>query len=221
MAKSKNPVNGVYGILADNVIRYIGSGRDIKNSRKSNNFSKMRKGKHNKKLQALWNEIDDESRFSFEVIEECLIRDCFTREKYYKNLHKDTVLNVNGINNTKKDIKTGLRAKRHKELCRETMSGQSNPNCKTDIDVIIQIKCCIRNGMKNGEIAELFGKRKDYIAQIRGNFKWSHVSIPVGYEFNLEQKIETVSTAMEAISEENVLYEVIIPQTQFVETVNV
>ena len=223
MAKSKNAVNGVYCFIINNEVVYVGSGHDIKNSRKSNHLSLLKNNEHgNWKLQQLYNEIGNHNVFKdgFTVLEECLVKNLKKRENYYKNLYKDTVLNINEIDTTKKkSIKTGLKAKRHKEMCRDLQSGENNPRCITPTDTIIKIKCCIRDGMTNGEIAKLFGKRKDYIAQIRGDFKWKSVSIPIGYGFQPEHKIELPLLQIEIIPQENILAEVIIPQETVVETV--
>lgn len=174
-------VNGVYGWVVDGVVRYVGSGKNVTDSRKSNHLAKLRKGTHTcPKLQELFDEVG-EGKFEFVVLEECLIRDLFERERYYRELYDSTVYNVNKVRNTCKSKRTGLKAKRHKELFSELMSGESNPNCQTDIEEILAIKLCIKNGMPNKEIARIFGKSPSYVSKIKIGYRWADVEIPEDY----------------------------------------
>ena len=157
-------------------MRYIGSGKDVLNSRKSNHWSRLRKNKHCKKLQTLWDEFGEDS-FEFVVLEECLIRECFEKEDKFMKEYKDTIVNTNGIRDTKKSKKTGLKAKVHKEHFKEMFSGELNPNCHTEIDVIIAIKTDIAAGLKNKDIVIKYGKSPAYISNIRVGNRWADVVI--------------------------------------------
>jgi hypothetical protein len=182
MAKAK--VVGIYGWVVDGVVRYIGHATDMYDSRKSNHLSKMRHGKHTKKMNKLWDEVGDESKFEFVKIEECLVHDLLVREKYYKDFYKDTICNTYDIKKTKKFFRTGLNSRKQKEKFSETMSGENNPNCRNEIETIIAIKYLLENtDMTNNKIAELYNQNKSLISMIRTKKRWKSVVVPVGYEY--------------------------------------
>lgn len=118
----------VYCWKVNEIVRYVGSGKDITDSRKSNHLARLRKGTHIKELQMDYDTYGEAS-FDFVILEECGVKECFEKEKIYSQLYQDTIYNKNEVKNTKKRIKTGLKAKRHKEKFSELMSGENNPNC--------------------------------------------------------------------------------------------
>ncbi len=225
MRKDKNKkVVGVYAWVVDNVLRYIGHSKDVYDSRKSNHLSKLRHGKHTKKMQKLWDEVNDESKWKFELIEECLVHDLLVRESYYKDLYQDTLCNTNNINKKKKSFRTGHKAKKQKEKFSELFSGTKNPNCQHEIEIVIAIKYLLENtNMRNREIARLFDVNDEYVSKIKIKLRWPKVEVPSDYIFDVDKfianKNEIASTAMETTSEENTFNTVIIPQNEFVETV--
>lgn len=179
----KKRIDGVYAWEVNGVIRYVGSGKNITDSRKSNHLARLRKGKHCKGLQALYNELG-ESVFQFIVLEECAVKDLYIKEKYYMELYKDTVLNKNKIVQTYKRKRTGLKAREHKSQFRNMFSSVNNPNCHTNIQVIINIKMAISQGCRNKDIAAKFGKSEQYISSIKNGRRWKNISInnvvPIG-----------------------------------------
>lgn len=179
----KKRIDGVYAWKVNGVIRYVGSGKNITDSRKSNHLARLRKGKHCKGLQALYNELG-ESTFEFIVLEECAVKDLYVREKYYMELYKDTVLNENKIRQIYKKKRTGLKAREHKSQFRSMFSSVNNPNCHTNIEVIINIKMAISQGYRNKDIAAKFEKSEQYISAIKNGRRWKNVSVnnivPIG-----------------------------------------
>lgn len=169
-------INGVYVLKFGGVVRYVGSGKDITDSRKSNHLARLRSCKHNKELKKYWDEFGEDG-FEFEVLEQCLRRECFERERYYKEIYKDTIVKSNRIKNTKKSIKTGLKAKRHREKFRELNSGINNPNCSTPVEVIIEIKKMLAEGISVKEIARITGKSEGYIYNIKNGYRWSSIKV--------------------------------------------
>lgn len=216
MRKTKKiKVVGIYAWVIGGVVKYIGHSKDMYNSRKSNHLSKLRHTKHTKKMQALWDEVGDESKWEFVKIEECLVHDLLVREKHWKNFHQDTICNTNNINKTKKSFRTGYKAIKQRETFSQMFSGTKNPNCHNEIETVIAIKYLLENtNIRGREIAKLFGVNDEYVSKIKLKIRWKDIEVPDGYEFQPEQKIETVSTAMESISEENIYPEFIIPQIQ-------
>jgi hypothetical protein len=131
-------------------------------------------------LQKLYDECGEDS-FQFVILKKCLVQDLLKWEKYFKDLHKETVFNINDIVKTKKKKRVGKKSKNHKQKFRELFSGENNPNCQNSIDTIIQIKVAIRNGMKNKDIALMFGKNDAYISKIKNGYRWADVEIPKDY----------------------------------------
>ena len=216
MAKVKaKKIIGIYGWEVYGIIRYVGHAHDIKNSRQHNHISKMRYGKHTKKMQAFWNEINDESAWKLVVLEECSVHDLLVRESYWKDLHKDTIKNTNKIKNLKKTFRTGLNSKRHKEQFRELFSGEKNPNYQEgNIDIVIAIKYLLEKGIKNKEICKIFDCNPEYVSRIKTKKRWKDVVVPEDYvftyELKLEQKNEIETAETISTSEENILCEGII-----------
>lgn len=169
-------INGVYVLKFGGVVRYVGSGKDITDSRKSNHLARLRSGNHNKELQKYWDEFG-ENEFEFEVLEQCPRKNCFERERYYKEIYKNTIVKSNKIKNTKKSIKTGLKAKRHRDKFRELNSGTNNPNCQTPTELIIKIKKMLAEGISVKEIAKITGKSESYIYNIKNGYRWSSVKL--------------------------------------------
>ena len=218
MRKDKaKKIVGIYAWLIDGEVKYIGHGHDIKGSRQGNHMSKMRQGKHSKKMNALWKEINDESNWELVIIEECSVHDLLIREQYWIDYYGGTknLYNTNNVNNTKKTFRTGHKAKKHKEQYSQMFSGIKNPNCQNEIETVIAIKYLLENtDMKGREIAKLFGQNDEYVSKIKLRLRWKDIEVPVGYEFKPEQKIETVSTAIETTSEGNIFHTDIIPQIE-------
>lgn len=222
MAKSKKKnVIGIYAWVVDGTVRYIGHAHDINDSRRHNHLSKMRHGKHTKKMQALWNEINDESKWELVTIEECLVHDLLVRESYWKDYYKDTIKNTNNIKKLKKTFRTGHNAKKQKEKFSELFSGTKNPNYQDNIDKVIAIKYLLKNtDMKGKDIARFFGVNDEYVSKIKRNIRWVNILVPEDYEFILEKEKELPLFAVEAIPEE-ILCNDIIPQNKQVEMVTV
>lgn len=83
---NKKVICGIYKItdIVTNKI-YVGSAKDIEERWKEHK-SLLRRNKHtNSHLQSAWN-LDGESNFVFEVIEECPETERFKREQYYLDL---------------------------------------------------------------------------------------------------------------------------------------
>jgi hypothetical protein len=170
-------LNGVYAWKVNGLIRYIGSGKQLIKSRKSNHLSRLREGMHCEGLQKLYDELGEES-FEFVIIEECRVKDLFEREKHYKDLYKDTIFNENDVVNFKKSIKTGLKAKRHKEKFSLIMSGENNPmNSKLSEGDVLLIKQMLKDGIRQGEIAEIFNISKSFVSSINTGKRWKYVNI--------------------------------------------
>lgn len=167
--------SGVYAIKIDEIIRYIGSSVNLE-SRKSNHLARLRKGNHNKKLQAYFNEFGENS-FKFVVILYCKKSKCFELEERYMEKYKDTIVNNNKIRTKHKKLKRGLKSVKHKEKFKNMFSGKNNPNCKYDMETIIEIKQMINMGLSNVEIGRKFGINANYIQAIRSGKRWSSVQI--------------------------------------------
>ncbi|AKA70158.1 NUMOD3 domain-containing DNA-binding protein [Clostridium scatologenes] len=181
MSKKKNMTNGVYAWIVseeeNELVRYVGSGKNIDYSRKSNHLANLRQNKHKcKELQELFNKYGEEN-FTFKVLEITLIRDTLIREQYYKEMYKDTVLNKNDVLNTKKNIRTGLKAKQFKEKMSELNRGENNPNCNTSEETIIDIKKDINIGLTNKELCKKYDKSDSYVSNLKYNKTWSHIEI--------------------------------------------
>lgn len=179
MSKKKNMTNGVYAWIVNEeenkLVRYVGSGKNIDYSRKSNHLANLRQNKHKcKELQELFNKYGEEN-FTFKVLEITLIRDTLIREQYYKEMYKDTVLNKNDVLNTKKNIRTGLKAKQFKEKMSKLNQGENNPNCNTSKETIIAIKKDISIGLTNKELCEKYDKSDSYLSSLKYNKIWSYL----------------------------------------------
>lgn len=222
MRKDKaKKIVGIYAWEVSGIIRYVGHGHDIKGSRLGNHLSKMRHGKHTKKMQAFWNEVNDENQWKLVILEECSVHDLLVRESYWKDLYKDTIKNTNNINKLKKTFRTGHNAKKQKEKFREMFSGENNPNCNTEKNIVIAIKYLLKyTNMKSKDIGKLVGKNDGYISKIKTNIRWKEIEIPADYEFVLEKENKIASTPTETIPEiENILHIISIPQDGLIQTV--
>lgn len=216
----KTKISGIYTIT--NVVNgrvYVGSAIDI-NKRWSTHKSNLKNNKRNNKyLQEDYNNqsVND---FVYEIVEECLQRDLLVKEKKWKDFFGDKVYNINGIHKKKKKIRRGKEAKNFKKNCHDTFSGDKNPNCQEEIDIIIQIKIAIRDGLKNKDIAKMFNKRGPYISQIKTGYRWSDIEIPTDYELFAykENRLETVGAVSSPEDKDNVIFNSSIPQNQSLET---
>lgn len=166
---------GAYGIKVNGELKYVGSADDcIK--RKSCHLANLRKNKHkNRSLQADYN-LQGESAFSFEILEECLIKDLFLVEIKYMELYPD-IFNKRTIKNTEKNIRRGREAANYKQKRSEVTSGENNGHCQTTIEQIKEIKRLIVSGLKNKDIAELTDKSPTYISRIRTGDRWKSVEV--------------------------------------------
>lgn len=170
-------INGVYAWEVNGIVRYVGSGHNITDSRKSNHLANLRHGKHsNRALQEAFDKFGEDA-FKFVVLEECAVRDLYTREKYYMDQYQDTIFNVVGINNTKKQKRTGKKAVSHKTKFKDMFSNVNNPNCQTKLETIIAIKRDIAAGLSNREIGIKYGKSSAYISRIRVGDRWNSITI--------------------------------------------
>lgn len=167
--------SGIYCLIINNIIRYIGSASDLE-SRKSNHSSNLRHNKHvNKKLQELFN-IYGEDSFTFKVLEYCKKSDLYIREDYYKKLYNDTICNENNINDTKKKIRRGIVSQRYKENFRNIMSGECNPNCtKLNTEKVYELLDMLEAGIKRSIIAKKFNIAEHYISSIVTKKRWAVV----------------------------------------------
>lgn len=137
-------ISGVYCIKdSKGVVVYVGSANDM-HKRISVHKSNLRNNKHrNKKLQELYN---NKVEFTYEVLEECLKRDLFIKEKHYMEVYADTIVNENKIKNTTKKVRRGKEAKNYKAKMSVKNSGENNPSCKINREIAANIKWLYANG---------------------------------------------------------------------------
>lgn len=166
---------GVYAILIDDVVRYIGSGG--LESRKSNHLSRLRKCIHNKDLQKLFNEYGEE-KFKFYVLDYCSEDMCFKLERLHKMIHSDTTVKGNEIRNTVKKIRTGQAEIQHKQKFKELFQGEKNPNnTKLSVDDVREIRKLLKDGQKTQkEIANEYGVSETHVNNIWLGKRWASVS---------------------------------------------
>lgn len=180
---------GVYIIKIEGIVRYVGSGE--LESRYSNHKSRLKNNKHGKKLQKLYDEAGGLEVFEFEVLKYCNKSDTYILEQEYMQLYKDTIVNKKGINSTKKQIRRGKSASKHKEKFRELFQGENNPNAKLSIEDVIVIKTYMRDKVyTDREIAKMFNISISHVNSIRNGLKWASVNIE-----NIKEK--EVSTAID------------------------
>lgn len=166
--------SGVYAVLLDGVIRYIGSGSSLE-SRKSNHLARFRNGTHSKKLQAEFDRVG-EDKFEFYVLDLCDRESLYILEDLHMKIHEDTILNKSVIRNTNKNIRTDAEQKAISKKFSEMMSGQNNPSAKItekEAKEIIEMK---KDKIKHDEIAKLFGISVGHVSKI-GKSKWSHLAV--------------------------------------------
>ncbi|AOY76903.1 GIY-YIG nuclease family protein [Clostridium formicaceticum] len=172
-------VSGVYAIVVkengEKVVRYVGSGSNLE-SRKSNHWSRLRKGTHIKQLQELYDKLG-EDKFDLFILDTCNKSSLLELERLHKKIHEDTIWNINEIRDTKKKVRRGLEAVKHREMCRELFSGSKNPNANIDETMAGEILWYKQNtDMKHREIAELYeGVSVNIVSRI-GRDRWLHVT---------------------------------------------
>jgi len=176
---------GVYALIdrVNNEFKYVGSG-DLE-SRESNHISLLRHGKHkNKGIQSLFNSID-ERNLQFEIIEYCDETDSLKKEKYYKKLLKDTVLNIREIHKTEKKIRTPEEKELHRQKWSEMFSGEKNPNCVKLSRVLAGEILWIKQNtnLKHKEIAEMYDVSTSMVSRI-GVRRWKDVLPVVPFTYN-------------------------------------
>jgi len=185
MKRIKNLIDksGIYALVFEEnhteVIRYVGSTGDLE-SRKSNHLSNLRNQKHNlNRLQSLFNEVGEE-KFKFVVLEYCNKSSLPEREKYYKQLHIDTIFNINNIVKIKKKIRRGKESSNLKNMFSDLMSGEKNPNSKLSENEAGQILWLKENTkMKLKDIAEKYKVSLSSVGNI-GVRRWIGVKpVPV------------------------------------------
>ncbi|WIV10530.1 GIY-YIG nuclease family protein [Proteiniborus sp. MB09-C3] len=161
---------GIYAILINDVIRYIGSSVNLE-SRKSNHLARLRKGTHHKELQKLFDKYGEES-FKFYVLDYCNKSSCYELEKLHMMIHADTIVNENKVRDTKKKVRRGLESKNHKDKFSKLMSGENNPNAKISEKIASEILWMKQNtDMKQIEIVEKYGVTIGIVSRI-GRDRW-------------------------------------------------
>lgn len=164
---------GVYAILINGIIRYIGSGG--LESRKSNHLSRLRKGTHNAELVKLFNEFGEES-FDFYVLDYCNKSSCFELERLYKKIHEDTIVKGNEIRTTKKKVRRGKEASNHKKKFSELNTGVKNPNAQLSDQDVKEILFLKSENVSRNFIADKYGISAGHVYNI-GKYKWLHIDI--------------------------------------------
>lgn len=188
--------SGVYAIIINAIIRYIGSTGSSLESRKSYHLAKLRKGQHpNKELQELFN-LFGEERFEFVVLEYCKKSDTYVREQYYMEQHEDTIVNKNKIKDTHKYLRRGKKSVEHRANFSEINSGELNPHCtKLSEEKIFNILDMVQAGIDKKEIATRFNINTGYIGRI-GKDRWINT-----YQ---EWKSERVATSANVTTQNSV-----------------
>lgn len=164
---------GIYYIENNNkIFIYVGSSKECNDSySRHKHFLEKDKYKNTNKrqMQKIFNEED----LYFTILEECSEEDRLQIETKYINLYKDTIVNKEQHG----------KSRRSKPTIEETLKrrraniGTRNPNCKYDIEIIMEIKEMINMGLSNTEISKKTGINRNYISQIRTGQKWSCVNI--------------------------------------------
>ncbi|QDY18254.1 GIY-YIG nuclease family protein [Clostridium botulinum] len=166
---------GIYGIKTSKaVVKYVGGAKECNDaySRHKSNLINGEYAETNKnELQLLFN--TEQEDLIFYVIKECNKEDLDFMETKYINLYKDTIVNKDEHGKRRKSKPT----KEETERRRRANIGTRNPNCKYDIETIIEIKQMIDIGLNNTEISKKTGINRNYISQIRTGQKWSSVNI--------------------------------------------
>lgn len=158
---------GVYAIIINNIIRYVGSTFYSLESRKSNHLANLRKNKHhNHNLQTEFNKYG-ESKTQFKVIEYYDGHDrleLLGKEKHWIDYYKSTIFN-------KAEVTDFCIHDRHIG----DFKGTNNPNNDTNIETVVLIKLLIVEGLRNTDIADITGKTQSYISLIRTGKRWKHL----------------------------------------------
>lgn len=159
---------GVYAIILDGVIRYIGSG-GLK-SRKSNHLAKLRHGKHTEKLQKEFDRVGEDN-FEFFVLDTCNQASLYVLEDLHMKIHKDTIYNTDRVVTYTKQIRTPEQQEVLREKFSKAMTGTKNPNSKLTEQDVETIKAMKLSKIPHKKIAELFDVSVGHIGNI-GCSKW-------------------------------------------------
>ena len=188
-------VTGVYQIknLA-NGKRYIGSSASQKGvgGRWIIHKSLLNRNIHpNKKLQNAWNKYGEDS-FVCEILEVCDRSQCLNREQYYLNARlagekfvelgynisrsAHSTLGYQHSDLSKAKMSKNRRGIQHKKKTRELFSqqrrGDQNGNSKLSWDQVNLIRTMIEDGMRQVDIAVIFGVQRQAIWKIAHNLTW-------------------------------------------------
>lgn len=173
--KSKNSIigkPGVYALTIDGIVRYVGStGSDLE-SRKSNHLANLRNNKHkNIALQESFNK-SGESSYQFVVLDFCPKSLTLKLEDYHKMIHRETIFNQNGINNTVKKLRRGRGAAQIKKKLSELNSGEGNPMARLSRDQAGEVLWLREyTSMNSIEIAERYKISVSHVNRI-GKRRW-------------------------------------------------
>ncbi|EPY2275471.1 GIY-YIG nuclease family protein [Clostridium sporogenes] len=179
---------GVYGFIDDTgKVLYVGSG--MMNDRKQNHEYHLKKGNYKYNNKNILQEEYEKNNLIFKVLHFSINNSTYVNgtnkerqeiqkslevlEQFYYNLYKDTCCNEKGKirkYSTSPTLETTYKRKKINE-------GIKNPNCKYDIETIIEIKEMINMGLSDTEISIKTSINRNYISQIRTRRKWSSVNI--------------------------------------------
>ncbi|CAK7084296.1 GIY-YIG nuclease family protein [Tissierella sp.] len=165
--------SGVYAILINDVIRYIGSSASDLESRQSNHLRKLKKGTHRRDLQKLYDESGGD--FKFYVLDYCDSESVYILEKLHIEIHKDTIVDQEKIIKLDKHIRTKEEKREISKKFSKIMRGENNPNSKISEQQAIEIIIMKQQGIKHKDIADIYGISQSQIAKI-GYEKWSYLS---------------------------------------------
>lgn len=166
--------SGVYAIIFDGVIRYIGSSVNIE-SRKSNHLANLRKGIHkNKKLQKIYDELGEE-HLAFYVLDYCDTESLYILENYHIQIHKDTIVNRGRVIKTDKYVRDEKESRQFREKMSKIMRGEGNPNAQLTEKEAIKIIEMKNKGVEYKDIADKFNIRESYVADI-GRIRWRYLA---------------------------------------------
>lgn len=191
----KKRIDGVYLIKNNVTLRVrVGSAKDIQ-KRFSNYKARLRGGNGNKLMQDDFNEYGEQS-FEFIILEECLVKDLYVREKHYlEEVYDDcTYYNKNAVKNLEKRIRRGLEAKNYKEKRSVVTSGENNGhNTKLSEEDVFAILNMLKAGVNREIIAEKYNIYPAYTYRI-GKDRWVKA-----YE-EWKDKEKTVSIGVDTVN---------------------
>lgn len=159
---------GVYAIILDGTVRYIGSGG--LSSRKSNHLARLRHGNHTTKLQREFNRVGEEA-FEFFVLDYCNQASLYVLEDLHMKIHEDTIYNSDRVITYKKHVRSPEQQEEVSKTFSEAMSGAKNPNSKLTEQDVETIKMMKLSKIPHKVIAETFGISKGHVSNI-GVSKW-------------------------------------------------